>query len=29
MRPYVEGVEFKKPLLKESLNDKLDKFLLE
>jgi hypothetical protein len=29
MRPYVESFEIKKPMLKESLNDDLDKFLLE
>jgi hypothetical protein len=28
MTPYVEGVEAKKPIIKESLNDKLDNFLL-
>ncbi len=29
MKPYVENVELKKPILKENLNDNLDKFLLE
>lgn len=29
MRPYVEGVETKKPIIKETLNDNLDKFLLD
>jgi hypothetical protein len=28
MRPYVENTEVKKPIIKENLNDKLDKFLL-
>lgn len=28
MRPYVENTEVKKPILKETLNDKLDNFLL-
>lgn len=28
-QPYVENVEIKKPLIKENLNDKLDKFLAE
>jgi hypothetical protein len=28
-KPYVEGVEAKKPIIKENLNDKLDKFLLD
>jgi hypothetical protein len=28
-KPYVENAEVKKPLIKENLNDKLDKFLLE
>jgi Prohead core protein serine protease len=29
MRPYVENTEIKKPLMKESLVDKLDKFLID
>jgi len=29
MRPYVENTETKKPILKEDLNDKLNKFLLD
>jgi hypothetical protein len=29
MRPYVENVEVKKPIIKENFNDNLDKFLLE
>tara|TARA_R110000782_G_scaffold83335_2_gene163345 strand:+ start:8273 stop:8989 length:717 start_codon:yes stop_codon:yes gene_type:complete len=29
MRPYVENTEIKKPIIKESLNDKLDKFLID
>ena len=28
-KPYVEGVEAKKPIIKENLKDKLDKFLLD
>ncbi len=28
-KPYVENIEVKKPIIKENLNDKLDKFLLE
>jgi hypothetical protein len=28
-KPYVENTELKKPLIKENLNDKLDKFLLD
>jgi hypothetical protein len=28
MRPYVENIEVKKPILKENLKDNLDKFLL-
>ena len=27
MRPYVENVEVKKPIIKENLKDNLDKFL--
>ena len=28
-RPYVENIEIKKPILKENLTDKLNKFLLD